>query len=108
MSQLQAFGLTLAFEVPVMLALAYTPSVLRVSLVAATASCLTHPLAWHIASVLSPAEYPLGVGLIEVGVVLVEAAWYWLWLKVNFLRALSWSALANAASFILGGIIFSW
>lgn len=74
----------------------------RVLLVAACASGLTHPVAWYVASILSPAEYPIGVWLIEAGVVLIEAAWYQLWLRVGATKSLLWSLIANASSFGFG------
>lgn len=105
MNQWSALGLTLACELPVMLLLARTQAVSRVLVIAATASGLTHPLAWHIASVLSPDEYPIGVWLIETGVVLTEALWYRLWLCSTFGKSLWWSLLANASSFGLGWLL---
>jgi len=85
-----------------MLLLARALPALRVLVIAATASGLTHPVAWHIASVLSPDEYPIGVWLIEAGVVLTEAVWYRLWLCPRFGKSLWWSLFANAASFGVG------
>jgi hypothetical protein len=105
MTQLQAYILTLACEVPVMLVLARGLSSMRVLVIAVTASSLTHPVAWHIASILSPDEYSAGIWIIEAGVVLAEALWYWLWLRPDFARSLRWSALANAASFGLGWLL---
>lgn len=103
MNQLQALGLTLACELPVMtLLLARSQPALRILFVTIGASCLTHPIAWRIASVLSPEEFVFGLWLIEVGVVLVEAAWYQFWLRAGFGKTLWWSLLANAISFGIG------
>lgn len=66
------------------------------------ASCLTHPLAWHAASVLAADEYRRGLWLIEALVVLAEALVYSLLLRPGWRNALLWSALANGASFALG------
>lgn len=98
-------GLTLACEIPVMLLLARSLPVMRVLVVSAGASCLTHPLAWYIASVLSPDEYVPGLWLIEAGVVLIEAVLYQLWLRSGFAKSLSWSLLANASSFGFGWLL---
>lgn len=106
MNQTQALALTLVFEVPVMLWLARAQAVWRVLLVAVAASCLTHPLAWRIASVLSPVEYPVGIWLIELGVVLVEGLWYQFWLRAGWAKSLGWSLLANAASFGAGWLLW--
>jgi hypothetical protein len=105
--QLHALGLTLACEVPVVTLLARTRPVSQVLIVAIGASCLTHPLAWRIASVLSPDEYRSGLWLIEIGVVLVEAMWYRFWLCARFGLALRWSLLANAMSFGAGWLLLS-
>lgn len=105
MEQFYAWALTLACELPVMLLLARALPARRVLVVAAAASSLTHPVAWHIASILSPDEYPVGIGLIEAGVVLAEAAWYRLWLSAGFGKTLWWSLLANATSFGFGWLM---
>lgn len=106
MTELQALALTLALEVPVMLLLARRLPRARVLPVAAAASIITHPVAWHVASILSPAEYPVGVMAIEGGVVLTEALWYRLWLSRVFFQALAWSLAANAVSFGAGWLVF--
>jgi len=85
-----------------MLLLARARPWLKVLAVAASASALTHPMAWHIASVLSPAEYRMGVPTIEIGVLLAEAFWYRLWLSTGIFQSLGWSLLSNAASFGIG------
>lgn len=105
MNQLPAFGLTLACELPVMALLARAQPAMRVLVVAAAASGLTHPAAWHIASVLSPDEYRTGLLMIETGVVLAEAAWYQFWLHPGFGKSLEWSLLANATSFGFGWLV---
>lgn len=102
MTQPEALGLTLLFELPVMFILARGLPAGRLVLVAAGASCLTHPIAWRIASVLLPHEYTLGAILIETGVVLVEGAWYRFWLRAGLARSMLWSLLANATSFAAG------
>lgn len=105
MNQWHALGLTLACEMPVMLVLARKFPATRVLTVAAGASGLTHPIAWHIASVLSPSEYILGLWLIECGVVLSEAIWYQFWLHPGFAKSMSWSLVANACSFGIGWLL---
>ncbi len=105
MNQLHAWGLTLACEIPVMLFLVRAQPAMRLLVIAATASSLTHPVAWKIASVLSPDEYRTGLLLIESGVVLTEATWYRLWLRASFCNTLWWSLLANTASFGVGWML---
>ena len=107
MTEFEALILTLACEVPVMLLLARRLPVLRVLPVAVTASLITHPIAWHMASILSPAEYRAGMAWIEGGVVLIEAIWYRIWLSRIFLQALAWSLAANAFSFMVGWLVFA-
>lgn len=109
MNQWTALGLTLVCEVPVMLLLTRMQPAMRpliVAIVATAASCLTHPVAWRIASVLSHDEYRIGFWLIEAGVVLFEAIWYRLWLRTGFGRALCWSLFANAASLSVGYLLW--
>lgn len=102
MEQWQAFGVTLACEVPVMLLLARRHAPARVALGAIGINGLTHPVAWTVALLLAPDEYRLGLWVIEGCVVLAEAAWYRWWLGVGGLRALGWALLANVASLGLG------
>jgi len=104
--QWHAFGLTLACEVPAMLLLARNQAVPRVLLAAVSVNCLTHPMAWRMAMLLSPEEYRSGLWLIESGVVLVEAVWYRSWLRAPLHVALGWSVLANAASLGIGWLLW--
>lgn len=105
MTAAQALALTLACEVPLILWLtARLPhlSRTRVALVAATASCVTHPLAWRAALAFTPDMYRTGLWLIEAIVVVIEALWYLLWLRPGWRRAATWSLAANALSATLG------
>jgi len=104
-NQWYALGLTLVCELPVLLLLARAQPVMRVLVIAASASGLTHPVAWYAASVLSPDEYPIGIWLLESGVVLAEALWYQFWLRPGIARSLLWSLLANAISFGIGWLL---
>ncbi len=105
MNQLAAFGVTIACEVPVILLLVRQQAVWRLALIAVTASAITHPLAWKIASLLTTAEYRSGVLLIEAGVIVIEALWYRLWLPTRLRTAFFYSLTANACSFAMGSII---
>jgi hypothetical protein len=107
MHQLQALALTLTIELPVMLLLVRTIPTKKLLIVAVGASTLTHPIAWRIASVLSPAEYSVGIWFIEAGVVFVEALWYLIWLRIGLINSFRCSLLANAASFGIGWLIFT-
>ncbi|WP_326999100.1 hypothetical protein [Comamonas testosteroni] len=106
MTQLQAFGITLTCELLSMLLLARHYPLRRVTLTTISANGLTHPLAWHIASKLSPVQYIIGLWWIEAGVVLVESLWYWWWLRVRPLTALRFSLLSNAASLGIGWLLW--
>lgn len=105
MNQWHALGLTLVCELPVLLLLARAQPLMRVLVIAASASGLTHPVAWHIASVLSPDEYPIGIWLIEIVIVLTEALWYQFWLRPGAAKSLLWSLLANASSYSFGWLL---
>lgn len=107
MNQLHALGWTLACEVPLLMLLARPRPWMRVLLTAAGASLVTHPLAWHIASILSPDEYPIGLFIIEICVIAAEGFWLHAWLRAGLIKSLAWSLLANTASFLLGWILFT-
>lgn len=102
MEQWQAFGVTLACEMPTMLLLARRHAPARVAQGAISINALTHPAAWAAAMLLAPAQYRVGLWVIEGIVAVLEAAWYRWWLGVGGLRALGWALLANAASLGLG------
>ena len=109
MSAWQALLLTLVCEVPLVLLLAARLPALsrtRVGVVAATASCLTHPLAWRAAMALSPEQYRTGLWLIEAAVVAIEALWYFVWLRPGWRRATAWALAANALSAGIGMMVW--
>jgi hypothetical protein len=106
MSQYQALGLTLVCEIPVILFLVRDRAFFKVFIIAATASMITHPFAWKMSLLLSSAEYQTGVVVIEVCVVIVEALWYQVWLRLGVWRSLLYSATANTASFMIGWLIW--
>lgn len=106
MNQYQALGLTLACEVPIILYLVRDRAVLLVFAVCATASMITHPFAWKMSLLLSPTEYQIGVVVIEMCVVIVEALWYKAWLRLTIWRSLLYSTVANTASFMVGWMVW--
>jgi len=106
MSQLEAFALTLACELLVMLALTRGVSRPHVLLAATGANCLSHPLAWRLSMLLVPETYRLGACLIELGVAVFEALWYRFWLPVSHGRAILLSLCANAASLGIGWLLW--
>lgn len=106
MDQLHAFLVTLACEVPLMLWLARRLPAPRVLLAALSANCLTHPMAWRVASILSPDSYRSGIWLIEASVVIFEAGWYRLCLRTVLPKTLAWSLLANAGSLSVGWLLW--
>lgn len=106
MEQWTALALTLACEVPLVALCARSASGKTLT-VAATASLITHPLAWHLASLLSPHEYTSGIWMLEAAIVVIEAIWYRLWLAPRLMIALGWSLLANSASFGIGWWLLS-
>lgn len=102
MNQAQALALTLACEVPLACGWLRGSPLARTALTAVAASGLTHPLAWHVASRLSPAQYRAGLWWIEAAVVLVEALVFRLALGLAWPRALAVSLAANALSMAVG------
>jgi len=108
MVQTQAYLLTLAIELPVVVGTAslggMAPGRLcRAAVAALCASSLTHPLLWladlRLAPSLAP---PLRLGILEGLVVLVEAGVYASTLGLRRRTALRLSIVANLASFGLG------
>ena len=66
----------------------------------------THPLVWFLFPGLS-APYAARVALSEAWALAGEAGAYWVvWPRLGMRRAFTTSLLANAASFVLGLIIF--
>ena len=108
MTQLQALGLTLLFEVPLVVLvvlLARWPAERgRLVLVSLACSLLTHPFAWHgirAARALIPEFWPRAlVG--EVLVALVEGLLYAKLARLGWGRGMLLGFLANAWSFGLG------
>jgi hypothetical protein len=107
MNQLHALGWTLVCEVPLLILLARPRPVVPVLLVTASASLITHPLAWRVATVLSPDEYPAGLLIIETCIAAAEGLWLHAWLRAGLIRSLGWSLMANAASFLLGWMVLA-
>lgn len=104
MGQGAALVLTLVVECLVVVVL-LRPSVIgmsRILAAAVAASLLTHPFAWRAAAALSPDGYAQGVAIIEMAVVLVEAAVLRLLLPVGARRAFVIATVANLASFTAG------
>lgn len=113
MSQLQALLLTLGLEVPLVLflatALRWNVDPRRLFVVACTTSLLTHPFAWSGLPALAPhLDWWPRVLLVEGGVGLVEAMLYRALVPLPWQRALSAGLLANAFSFGIGLLVFSW
>lgn len=104
MGQGAALGLTLVVECLVVAVLlrSSVPGLSRILAAAVAASLLTHPFAWRAAAALSPDGYVQGVALIEMVVVLVEAAVLRLLLPIDVRRASIVALVANLASFTAG------
>lgn len=96
---LLAFLLTQAVEVPIwQLSLRPRPLLQRLA-IGFGASLLTHPLLWILWPLGLPGNYWAAVAVGETGVVLVEAIYIRLW---GVKSPLTWSLLANGASFVTG------
>ncbi len=104
MTQWQALAFTLAFEVPVVLCIAwfcgFRDEMIRVAGVAAAASLLTHPIAWYLALAgLADVPFWTRAAIIEAGVIGVEAVVYAKALKTRWTLAFAMSIIANMISF---------
>ena len=67
---------------------------------------LTHPLA-NLLMLHGPLDFQIQVGIAELLVVLVEALLFVLFFRLNARRAIAISVACNAASFLLGLLVFS-
>ncbi len=106
--QLEAYLLTLAIEVPFLVALAWTlrwvpGRRVRLAVAGILASGLTHPILWGIwEQVLLDWGYPWKVLLLETCVVLAEAVILAILGGLGGWRGLVASVLANAVSTAIG------
>ncbi len=111
-----AAATTLVVELPVVLLVARRVRLVaregRVLAVAALANLLTHPALWYVPflwfpAALAPANYGLYLVVGEGAALLVEAAVYWLLLaRHRPWLAVAMSALANAASYAAGLLVW--
>lgn len=101
MTQLQAFLLTLAIEVPCAVYLSRVPDLRRVALLAIAASSVTHPLVWW----LNTTSWTRLLAL-ELGAVVVESMIYFLGLR-DVRRALLLGLVTNALSFSVGLFLYA-
>ena len=106
---LMAFLATVAVEVPIVVALTRghpTPAWRR-ALIALFAQLVTHPLVWFVFPRLVGLTGRLSLALSELWAWLAEAAFYAVVLPgLSPARALGVSALANAASILVGLAVF--
>lgn len=110
MSQLTALLISIAIEMPVSaltMRLLNRPFYFRAAMIAATSTLVSHPFAWMANSVwLHHLPFFERALVIEIGVVIFEAAFYYWLLPLRIRDSLLVSLLANAASFAAGLLIF--
>lgn len=109
MTQLQAMLLSLASEAVVAAALAcgLRLRTLPAALAAVAGTLVTHPLLWLVFGRVDAAiGYWPAVAALEAAVVVVESAAYRLLLRCRWRVALLVSLTANAASTVLGLVIY--
>lgn len=110
MSQLTALLISIAIEMPVSaltMRLLNRPFYWRAAMIAAASTLVSHPFAWLANTVwLNHLPFFERAMVIEVGVVLFEAAFYYWLLPIRVRDSLLVSMLANAASFGAGLLIF--
>ncbi len=103
------FGLTLAFELPILLWLLrhVEPRWPRRLCAAFFANLSTHPLVWFLISML-PLHFEIRAAISEVWAILIEAWFYATFLqKREPMVALRASLLANVTSFALGCLVLA-
>lgn len=109
MTQGEALAVTLAVEAPIVIAMGWRVVDDRVRLLALSvaASLCTHPFAWWANQALI--EWPfftVRAPVIELSVIVAEAALFRLALFSSWRRAGATSLAANAASFTLGLLVY--
>jgi hypothetical protein len=109
-TQLVAMALSLAVEVPIVVALAGRwrwakgrRQVIAWLVTALAVTLLSHPLAWATHAALSQQIAPwLSVAWVEAGVVILEgAAFIWIF-GLRWRHGFALAAVANASSFVVG------
>lgn len=105
---LRAFAVTVAVEAAVAVPLLARADAHRGRRLAAVllVNLATHPLVWFLFPGVS-AAYPLRVAFSEAWALAGEAGGYWVvWPRLGMRRAFATSLLANAASFVVGLVVF--
>jgi len=103
-----AFALTLAVEVPLVLALLRRdePSLARLGVLVVTVNLATHLVVWYVATQLfrvSTIEYVVAA---EAWAILAEAVFYVAAIRsLTLARAVLVSVIANLASFLVGRVL---
>jgi len=77
----------------------------RLAILIILASCLTLPYVWFIfpAFIQNRIAY---IAVVETFAFVMEGIWYFLSLKINLKKALLFSLIINAISFLIGLLIF--
>jgi hypothetical protein len=109
LTQLEAFGLTLAVEsvAAAALAPAFRISRLRAVASAVLGSSLTHPLLWYSYYMAFEVLGAMTTPLLEALVILAEAPFYRMLATPRWTEALLLSLLVNAASWAAGELIYA-
>jgi hypothetical protein len=103
-----AFALTLAVEVPLVLAMLRRdePSLARLCVLVVTVNLATHLVVWYVATQLfrvGTIEYVVGA---EAWAILAEAVFYVAAIRsLTLARAVLVSVIANLASFLVGRVL---
>lgn len=111
MNQWMALLLSLAVEIPCVLLLSRLlrprPGLPRTAAVAATATLLTHPLAYQLTLLLRPLmPFVWRAAVIEGAVVLVEGALFAKVGEMGWKKGLAVALVANALSFAVGLLVY--
>lgn len=112
LSQIAALGLTLAVEAPLVTVVAYWRGIRWQRGLAAglLASCLTHPFAWKLSwwasTLFATPHYFRWFVAIEAAVCLVEALVFRRILHTSWAWSVGLSVVANAASSLLGVLLW--
>jgi hypothetical protein len=103
-----AFLLTIAVEIPIVIALVrpFEPDLLRLVVLIVFVNLATHLAAWYVFSQLFVVDTVAYTGAAEAWAVAAEALFYWATIHdLSWRRALGVAIVANATSFIVGDLV---
>ncbi len=109
LTQLQAYGITMAVEAVVAAAISpwFGAKRARAALIAAISTAATHPIVWRGYGVIQPYTGDFTLFTVEAFAVLAESCFYRAFATQSWRGALLLSFIANMMSFAAGELIYA-